>query len=85
VPQNAVGLGFVVPNTYYGTAMIVGATVNHFWAKRNPAGYDMYMFAIAAGLLAGEGLGGVFNALLAVIGVDGGSKYQCGYSRLKID
>ncbi|KAK7462797.1 hypothetical protein VKT23_007378 [Stygiomarasmius scandens] len=69
---NAIGLGFVVPNTYYGTAMIVGATVNYFWAKRNPGGYDMYMFAIAAGLLAGEGLGGVFNALLAVIGVDGG-------------
>lgn len=29
---------------------------------------------IQAGLLAGEGLGGVFQALLAVIGVDGGSK-----------
>lgn len=34
----------------------------------------MYMFAIAAGLLAGEGLGGVFSALLAVAGVDG-SRY----------
>ena len=34
----------------------------------------MYMFAISAGLLAGEGLGGVFQALLAVAGVDGGGK-----------
>jgi len=42
---------------------------------RNPAGFDMYMFAIAAGMLAGEGLGGVFQALLAIIGVDGGSKF----------
>ncbi|THV04736.1 oligopeptide transporter [Dendrothele bispora CBS 962.96] len=69
---NAVGLAFVVPQVFYSIAMAVGATVNYFWLKRNPAGYDMYMFAIAAGLLAGEGLGGVFNALLAVIGVDGG-------------
>ncbi|KAL0567705.1 hypothetical protein V5O48_014290 [Marasmius crinis-equi] len=38
----------------------------------NPKSFDLYMFAIAASLLAGEGLGGVFNALLAVIGVDGG-------------
>lgn len=35
----------------------------------------MYMFAISAGLLAGEGLGGVFQALLAVAGVDGGGKF----------
>ncbi|KAF5368921.1 hypothetical protein D9758_002936 [Tetrapyrgos nigripes] len=69
---NAVGLAFVVPQVYYSLAMAVGSTFNYFWMKRNPAGYDMYMFAIAAGLLAGEGLGGVFNALLAVIGVDGG-------------
>lgn len=35
----------------------------------------MYMFAISAGMLAGEGLGGVFQALLAVAKVDGGSGY----------
>jgi uncharacterized oligopeptide transporter (OPT) family protein len=34
----------------------------------------MFMFAVAAGLLAGEGLGGVAQALLAIAGVDG-SKY----------
>ncbi|KAF9460024.1 oligopeptide transporter [Collybia nuda] len=69
---NAVGLAFVVPQVYYSIAMAVGSTFNYFWLMRNPAGYDMYMFAISAGLLAGEGLGGVFQALLAVIGVDGG-------------
>ncbi|KAJ8516758.1 hypothetical protein ONZ45_g5972 [Pleurotus djamor] len=69
---NAIGLAFVVPQVFYSIAMAVGSSVNYFWLKRNPAGYDMYMFAIAAGLLAGEGLGGVFQALLAVAGVDGG-------------
>ncbi|KAF8652395.1 hypothetical protein AX16_004423 [Volvariella volvacea WC 439] len=71
---NAVGLAFVVPQVFYSIAMAVGSVFTFFWLKRNPASYDMYMFAISAGLLAGEGLGGVFQALLAVIGVDG-TKY----------
>lgn len=72
---NAVGLAFVTPQVYYPIAMGAGSVFNYFWQKRNPAGYDMYMFAISAGLLAGEGLGGVFQALLAVANVDGGSGF----------
>ncbi|TFK32332.1 oligopeptide transporter [Crucibulum laeve] len=69
---NAVGLAFVVPQVYYSVAMAAGSIFNYFWLKRSPGSFDMYMFAISAGLLAGEGLGGVFQALLAIIGVDGG-------------
>jgi OPT family oligopeptide transporter len=69
---NAIGLGFVVPQTFYALAMAIGATFELFWRRRNPANHDMYMFAVSAGLLAGEGLGGVFQAILAVAGVDGG-------------
>jgi hypothetical protein len=32
----------------------------------------LWAFSLSAGLLAGEGLGGVFQALLAVLKVDGG-------------
>lgn len=71
---NAVGLAFVVPQVYYSIAMGAGSIFNYFWLKRNPASFEMYMFAVAAGLLAGEGLGGVFQALLAIIGVDGAHK-----------
>ncbi|KAF8893097.1 OPT oligopeptide transporter protein-domain-containing protein, partial [Infundibulicybe gibba] len=71
---NAVGLAFVVPQVFYPIAMAFGSTLNYVWLKRDPKGFDMYMFAVAAGLLAGEGIGGVFQALLAVIGVDGGSE-----------
>ncbi|KAI0034683.1 oligopeptide transporter [Vararia minispora EC-137] len=68
---NAVGLAFVVPQVYYPIAMAAGATFNYFWARRSPSTFDMYMFPVSAGMLAGEGLGGVFGALLAVAGVDG--------------
>ncbi|KAG6899675.1 hypothetical protein C0993_008029, partial [Termitomyces sp. T159_Od127] len=70
---NAIGLGFVVPQVFYSIAMVFGCTFNTFWKRSNPASFDMYMFAVAAGLVAGEGLGGVFQALLAIIGVDGSS------------
>ncbi|KAH8828831.1 oligopeptide transporter [Flagelloscypha sp. PMI_526] len=70
---NSIGLAFVVPNTYYATAMAVGSTVNYFWEKKNPKGFDLYMFPIAAGLVAGEGLAGVLGALLAIVGADGGN------------
>ncbi|EIW63154.1 OPT oligopeptide transporter [Trametes versicolor FP-101664 SS1] len=68
---NAVGLAFVAPQIPFSIAMAIGSTFNYFWAKRNPKGFDMYMFAVAAGMLAGEGLGGVLQALLAIAKVDG--------------
>ncbi|KAH9940539.1 OPT oligopeptide transporter [Epithele typhae] len=68
---NAVGLAFVAPQIPFSFAMAVGSLFNWCWARRNPKSFDMYMFAVAAGMLAGEGLGGVFQALLAVAKVDG--------------
>lgn len=70
---NAIGLAFVVPQVYYPIAMFFGSTFNFFWLRRNPGSFDMYMFPVSAGLLAGEGLGGVLQALLAIVGVDGGN------------
>lgn len=54
--------------------MAAGSLFTYLWSRRSPGSYDMFMFAVAAGLLAGEGLGGVAQALLAIAGVDG-SKY----------
>ncbi|TBU28065.1 OPT oligopeptide transporter [Dichomitus squalens] len=68
---NAVGLAFVTPQVYYSIAMAAGSVFNYLWALRNPSSFGMYMFAVAAGMLAGEGLGGVLQALLAVAKVDG--------------
>jgi len=64
--------GFVLPQTSFSIAMAFGSIFNHIWMKRDPSTFDMYMFPVAAGLLAGEGLAGVFGALLTVAGVGGG-------------
>jgi uncharacterized oligopeptide transporter (OPT) family protein len=51
-----------------GTAMVIGAVIAYLWQKRGPKSYDLLCFAVAAGLIAGEGIGGVFNAILQVAG-----------------
>ena len=68
---NAVGLGFVVPQTYYPIAMCMGATSALFWKRKAPHSFDLLAYAIAAGLIAGEGMAGVFNAILTIVNVDG--------------
>ncbi|KAF7186416.1 putative metal-nicotianamine transporter YSL13 [Pseudocercospora fuligena] len=70
-----VGLAFVLPQTYYGLAMIIGALPCYYWAKKNPKSFDIYGYAIAAGLIAGEGIGGVVNAIFQVAGIAGPDPY----------
>lgn len=67
----AVGLAFVLPQTVYGTAMVIGSVTARIWAKRYPAHFDRFCYAVAAGLIAGEGIGGVVNAIFQVAGISG--------------
>jgi OPT family oligopeptide transporter len=79
-----VALAFVLPQTYYGTAMCIGSGAAYIWAKKNPRTYELFCYAIAAGLIAGEGIGGVVNAVLQVAnaagdkyGYNGGCPISC--------
>jgi OPT family oligopeptide transporter len=66
-----ISLAFVLPQTFYGTAMVIGSTWAYLWAKKNPRSFDLIAYAIAAGLIAGEGIGGVINAILQIAKVSG--------------
>ena len=60
--------------------MAMGALVSHIWTKKNPVSFEIYCFAVAAGLIAGEGIGGVINALFQVVKISGdfyGSAIGC--------
>ncbi|KAI5777360.1 OPT oligopeptide transporter protein-domain-containing protein [Geopyxis carbonaria] len=70
----ALGLGFVMPQTQYASAMAAGAVLAWAWQRRRPAQFEMFCYAIAAGMIAGEGLGGVMNAFLEIGGV-GAARY----------
>lgn len=67
----AIGVAFVLPATHYATATMTGAFISHFWLKKSPRTFDLYCYAVAAGLMAGEGLGGVIGAALQLGNVSG--------------
>lgn len=68
------GIAFILNTTTYPTAMAFGATLAFFWKKKYPAGFAMYCYAVAAGMIAGEGLGGIVGAILQIAGVSGSYK-----------
>ncbi|KAI7408315.1 hypothetical protein KC328_g27 [Hortaea werneckii] len=64
----AMAISFVVPQTYYAIAAVIGATISHFWAKKWPKNFAVYCYAVAAGMIAGEGMGGFIGACLELGG-----------------
>ncbi|KAG5976498.1 hypothetical protein E4U55_007301 [Claviceps digitariae] len=67
------GLAFTMPSPPYALAMLTGALVARSWRRRRPGGFERYGSAVAAGLVAGEGIGGIVNGIL-MIGVGWGGE-----------
>ncbi|UPK93153.1 hypothetical protein LCI18_004088 [Fusarium solani-melongenae] len=75
IPNMAmVGLGILVPGIQYGIAMLVGGLVAHLWNRRKPVSAAALLFPVAAGMIAGESIGGIVNAILNLADVSG-SRY----------
>lgn len=76
----AMALSFVVPLPVFTNASLIGAVLASLWIRKNPASFELYGYACAAGLIAGEGLGGVVGAALQLGGVSGdvlGTQIAC--------
>lgn len=65
----AMGIAFIIP-AYYSMVMVYGCVVWLIWRARNPESVSKYDFALASGLVAGEGLMGIVNAVLTILGVE---------------
>ncbi|TPX62317.1 hypothetical protein PhCBS80983_g00550 [Powellomyces hirtus] len=79
--MSAVGVAWVVQDTKYGNAMLIGALIAFFWHKKNPASWEVWGFALASGFLAGDGLGGLLRAILQILNFKPesiGSSVACG-------
>ncbi|KAG0709867.1 OPT oligopeptide transporter protein-domain-containing protein [Suillus ampliporus] len=68
---NAIGMGFVMNISTYPLAMFFGSTLAFLWRRMFFNNYQMYCFAVAAGFLAGEGIGGIVNAIFTITGISG--------------
>ena len=66
----AFGIAFIIP-AFYSLAMFFGTVLFYIWKGRAPQDAKDLGFAVASGLIAGEGLMGVVNAVLTLLGVTG--------------
>lgn len=64
----AVGIAFIIP-AFYSLVMFYGLIVWLIWRHLSPRTAGEYTFAVASGLIAGEGLMGIANAALTILGV----------------
>jgi uncharacterized oligopeptide transporter (OPT) family protein len=64
----ALGIAFIIP-PYYSLVMFYGLVAWYVWRWLNPAAADKLNYAVAAGFIAGEGLMGIVNAGLTILGV----------------
>ncbi|KAK4116826.1 OPT superfamily oligopeptide transporter [Canariomyces notabilis] len=70
----AIALSWVIPAPVFANAALLGAIIAAVWRKYSMRTWDIYGYAVAAGFIAGEGLGGVVGAILTLAGVDGSVK-----------
>jgi OPT family oligopeptide transporter len=70
----AIALSWVVPAPVFANAALVGAIGAALWRKYSFRTWEIYGYALAAGFIAGEGMGGVIGAVLTLAGVDGATK-----------
>lgn len=64
----ALGIAFIIP-AYNSLVMFHGLVVWLLWKWLFPDSAEKYTFAVASGLIAGEGIVGIFNAGLTLAGV----------------
>jgi OPT family oligopeptide transporter len=64
----AMGIAFIVPPSN-SLVMFYGLVIWLLWKRASPRAAEQYTFAVASGLIAGEGLAGIVNAGLTILGV----------------
>jgi OPT family oligopeptide transporter len=69
---NAFGIALVNPSPYLLTASLYGLVIERVWAHYNPDSHKHYNIPIASGFIAGEGIGGVVQAIFEIAGMSQG-------------
>lgn len=72
-------LAFILPATVYGPAILMGAVLAWYWLREFPKSFEKYGHAVAAGWISGEGIGGVINGGIQILGVSGDAIEGAGF------
>ncbi|MEZ5950814.1 MAG: OPT/YSL family transporter [Planctomycetaceae bacterium] len=63
------GIAFVIP-AYYSLVMLYRLIIWMIWRAISPVQASKYTYSVASGLIAGEGLMGIVNAILSLLKID---------------
>ncbi|KAI9298718.1 OPT superfamily oligopeptide transporter [Neoconidiobolus thromboides FSU 785] len=66
---NSIGLAFVNSTPCLPVSNLLGAIIGFIWNKYNPNLWGIAGIPLASGLIAGEGIGGLFHAIFNLIGL----------------
>lgn len=69
----AFGIMMVVPQPCIAVAIMIGACISVVWQRFWPKNHENYLYSAIAGMISGEGIGGILNAILAIAGVSAGT------------
>ncbi|WYZ33756.1 hypothetical protein EsH8_I_000032 [Colletotrichum jinshuiense] len=76
-----IGLAMTIPGSNFAVTLALGATVAALWARYGKESHSRYFYAVAAGAVAGEGVGYVVLSILQIAEVAGptyfGTKLGC--------
>ena len=61
-----VSMGALIPVFEYGLALTMGATASLLWKRYGAKSFGVLMIPVAAGMIAGESIGGILNAILTL-------------------
>ena len=64
----AIGIAFIIP-AFYSIIICLGAVALVIWKSQSPDSFKRLGFAVASGLIAGEGLLGLVKAAFTLLGV----------------
>jgi uncharacterized oligopeptide transporter (OPT) family protein len=65
----AMGIAFIIP-AFYSLVMFYGLCAWWIWKMISPQSVERFNFAVASGFIAGEGLMGIVNAALTLLGIE---------------
>lgn len=76
--MSGIGIAFVNTDPSMFVATFIGGLISLVWKRKSAAHHNMYMYAIASGLIAGEGIFGLIQAGLSVGKIAEGSISRIG-------
>ncbi|KAM6510305.1 hypothetical protein FALCPG4_017923 [Fusarium falciforme] len=69
--MSLVGLAMTIPRSTTTVTVAIGSVIAWVWHKHWPKSHTRFMYAVASGGIAGEGVGYVVLSVLQIAGVGG--------------